>query len=98
MWYGVCWVCQESFKGEASYPSDIWSTGITAIELAEGEPPYAQSNLTFLRLSRAITSHNPPQLKDQKKWSQKYGAAFACYPPRRTAHAPHALPVRLIAR
>jgi serine/threonine kinase 3 len=37
------WTAPEVITGLAcSFPADIWSVGITAVELAEGAPPYAE--------------------------------------------------------
>lgn len=41
------WMAPEVISGIAySYPADVWSVGITAVELAEGAPPYVEYSPT----------------------------------------------------
>mmetsp|Transcript_1334 Transcript_1334/g.1601 ORF Transcript_1334/g.1601 Transcript_1334/m.1601 type:complete len:359 (+) Transcript_1334:114-1190(+) len=62
------WMPPELIEG-IKYNSrvDIWSLGITAIEMAEGEPPHFEED--ELRACYNIISLDPPKLKDQEKWS-----------------------------
>jgi serine/threonine protein kinase len=49
---------------------DIWSLGILALELADGEPPLL--DLPPLRALFIIATQPPPSLKEPAKWSQEF--------------------------
>ena len=66
----LCWMAPELIKGERKYDVkvDIWSFGVFAFELANGNPPYlyeAQSRVII-----NIITKSPPKI--QKKWSKEY--------------------------
>ena len=46
--------------------ADIWSMGITVIEMAEGRPPY--SNMNPMRAIFYIPMHPPAKFTDESKW------------------------------
>ncbi|OHT04611.1 hypothetical protein TRFO_27815 [Tritrichomonas foetus] len=49
------WMAPEVISGVSySYPADIWSVGITAVELCEGAPPYAEYAPTKAMIEIAI--------------------------------------------
>lgn len=60
--------------------SDVWSLGVTAIELAEGGPP--RSELKTDDLFQAIVSDPPPALTDgtkpPRRWSAKFHDFVSC--------------------
>jgi len=62
------WIAPEVIR-EAHYDgrADVWSLGITAIEMAEGAPPH--SNLNPLRAIFLIPSKPSPTLEDPDIWS-----------------------------
>jgi len=73
------WMAPEviSQKKKEGYDAktDIWSLGITAIELAEGKPPLF--DIASLRVIFLIPARDPPTLKDQKKWSHEFNDFIA---------------------
>jgi len=65
------WMAPELIQ-EYSYDGkvDVWSLGITAIELAEMDPPYAE--IRPMRVLFKIPTAPPPTLKEKDKWSSNF--------------------------
>ncbi|XP_069622718.1 STE20-like serine/threonine-protein kinase [Ranitomeya imitator] len=70
------WMAPEVVKCETckdapyDYKADVWSLGVTLIELAETQPPNHEMNPTRVLLK--ILKSEPPTLKYQKLWSQDF--------------------------
>ena len=66
----LCWMAPEiALKQDYSYKIDIWSLGITTVEMANGKPPYKDySPPEFLA---EVTSNRIPSLNEDEnfKWS-----------------------------
>eukprot|EP00300_Choanocystis_sp_HF-7_P027154 c32224_g1_i1.p1 GENE.c32224_g1_i1~~c32224_g1_i1.p1 ORF type:complete len:432 (-),score=63.17 c32224_g1_i1:138-1433(-) len=57
---------QSDYNGRA----DVWSLGITCIEMAEGRPPYA--DVHPMRAIFIIPAQPPPSLTSPSKWSPEF--------------------------
>ncbi len=58
-------------KDSYSDKSDIWSLGVTAIELAEGRPP--NNDITSMKdLVQIMPTRWPPKLANPKLWSVSF--------------------------
>ncbi|XP_026558658.1 nik-related protein kinase isoform X2 [Pseudonaja textilis] len=61
--------CDENPESTYDYRSDLWSLGITAIEMAEGAPPLC--DMHPMRALFLIPRNPSPKLKS-RKWSKKF--------------------------
>lgn len=55
-------------KGGYNQLCDIWAVGITAIELAELQPPMFDLHPMRVLFLMAKSGFKPPTLKDKEKW------------------------------
>lgn len=66
-------VSQDKYNDRA----DIWSLGIVAIELAEGQPP--RFDMHPMRVLLSVVEQEPPDFKDPSAWSDSFRAfVHAC--------------------
>ncbi|KAK2959624.1 putative serine/threonine protein kinase [Blattamonas nauphoetae] len=71
------WMSPELIKGsEYDQKADIWSLGITALEMAEGEPPLM--NMPPLRALFLIVTRPPPSLNRPDCWSKEFNSFLSC--------------------
>jgi serine/threonine kinase 3 len=64
------WMAPEVIEEKYDHKADIWSLGITAIEMAEGHPPYW--NIHPMRAIFLIPNRPPPKLHNEEKWSKEF--------------------------
>jgi len=56
-----------SLAGKYDFKADIWSLGITVIEMVQGAPPFAKMNP--MRAMKMVPVRPPPRLEEQGRWS-----------------------------
>ena len=59
-------------KGGYNHLCDIWAVGITAIELAELQPPMFDLHPMRALFLMSKSGYKPPTLKDKDKWSSTF--------------------------
>ena len=59
-------------KGGYNHLCDIWAVGITAIELAELQPPMFDLHPMRALFLMSKSGYKPPTLKDKNKWSADF--------------------------
>jgi protein-serine/threonine kinase len=66
----VCWMAPELIKGDRKYSAkiDVWSLGIFAMEMADGDPPYI--NEPQQKVIFNIVKKTPPAISD--RWSDQF--------------------------
>lgn len=65
------WLAPEVYAGETfNQTADIWSLGITVIEMADGQPPYATEEP--MRAAYLLANRPSPTVQDPSKWSPAF--------------------------
>ncbi|XP_072248159.1 mitogen-activated protein kinase kinase kinase kinase 5-like [Leuresthes tenuis] len=65
-------VAAVEIKGGYNELCDIWSVGITAIELAELQPPMFDVHPLRVLFLMSKSGYQPPKLKDKSKWTSTF--------------------------
>ena len=59
--YGTCmYMAPEVYEGKSCLKSDVWSLGMSVIEMVEGKHPY--SSYKVMRIIREVLNEKPPTL------------------------------------
>lgn len=68
--------CEANTEKSYDYRVDIWSFGITLIEMAEMDPPYHE--MRSERVGAKIRNANPPTLTNPRQWSEEFVDILTC--------------------
>lgn len=63
------YIAPEGFDEKTVLKSDVWSLGITLIELAEGKNPF--DGCTYAQVLKSVCLGDPPSLSGEK-WSPEF--------------------------
>lgn len=62
--------CETARDEPYGVKADVWSAGITIIEMADMNPPHHEMNQ--MRVCFKITKSNPPTVIDPRAWSKEF--------------------------
>ena len=63
------YMAPEVYEGQTELKSDVWSLGISLIELVEGKNPF--DDYSQMMVMRSVCCNDPPSL-DAEKWSAAF--------------------------